>query len=198
MPNEYLWSQLSGPLAQSLIDSIEVCESDIDSIFEYFYGLSIDTAEENELVFIGLIIGVPWPTAPAGTFDDSVLIFGESGSLGTVIDPNQGLGDIEAGRGGLWRGTSDVSTQKMPIGKYRLLLKAIARLKWGRLSFATMDEVIAVFSYNYVYLWDLSTPTDIHISVSAADISAGDLFILQKIFDRFSIDPYIEISRGTL
>lgn len=198
MANEYLWTQLSGPLAQSLIDAIEACESEVDSILEYFYGLSIDTADTNELVFIGLIIGVPWPTAPAGTFDDSVLIFGESGSLGTVIDPNQGLGDLETGRGGLWRGTSDIAVQKMPIAKYRLLLKAIAKLKWGRLSFSTMDEVIAVFSHTYVYLWDLSTPTDIHINVSSADISAGDLFILQKIFDRFAIDPYIEVSRGTL
>ncbi len=198
MLNEFLWSQLSGPLAQSIIDAIEYCDTDINPIVNYFLNLSIDTANEEELIIIGLLIGVPWPTAPMGTFDDSVFVFGEPGLSEMVIDFTRGFGDTETGRGGVFRESSYVSSQKMPISKYRMLLKAISKLKWGSLSFTVMDEVISVFSLNYIYLWDLATPTDIHIKVSSIDIFAGDLFILQKIFDRFAIDPYIEVSRGTI
>jgi hypothetical protein len=198
MLNEFLWSQLSGPLVQSLINAIENCDHDIDPILDYFYELTIDTASDEELIIIGLLIGVPWPTAPAGTFDDTVLILGPAGSLGVVIDRFRGLGDRGTGLGGIFQGSSAVSSQIMPVAKYRLLLKAIARMKLKGLSFTVMDEIVSIFSSSYVYLWDLSGATDIHIKVSSLDVSAGGMFILQKIFDRFSTDPYIEISRGTI
>lgn len=198
MLNEFLWSQLSGPLVQSLINAIQNCDHDIDLILDYYYDLSIDTASEDDLLIIGLLLGIPWPTAPSGTFDDSVLVFGDAGDLGVVIDYTRGLGDRETGLGGILRGSSYVSSQIMPAAQYRLLLKAIAKLKLRGLSFVVMDEIVSVFADTYEYLWDLSCPTDIHVKMSSTEVSAGEQFILQKIFDRFATDPYIEVSRGTI
>jgi hypothetical protein len=198
MLNAFLWSQLSGPLVQSVINAIENCDHDIDPILDYFYGLSIDTASDDELIIIGLLIGVPWPTAPSGTFDDSLFVFGEDGDLGEVIDFTRGFGDRETGRGGILVGSSYVSSQIMPVAQYRLLLKAIAKLKLKGLSFVVLDEIVSIFAETYVYLWDLSSPTDIHVKISSTEVSAGEQFILQKIFDRFATDPYIEVSRGTV
>jgi hypothetical protein len=198
MLNEFLWSQLSGPLAQDTINAIQACDTDTNPILEYFYDLSIDEASEAELTILGLLIGIPWPTAPSGTFDDNVFIFGAAGSLGSVIDYNRGFGSLSTGRGGVFRGSSYIASQKLPIGSYRQLLKAIAKLKWTGLSFAAIDAIVSSFTLNYVYLWDLAAPTDLHIKVSSAAVSPGGLFIMQRIFDRFSTDPYIEVSRGTI
>jgi len=148
--NQYLAKQFSGTLVQSQIDATQAEYAKADSMLSYWHDLTIDTADENDLVSIGYLVGYPWPTAPTGTLDANAFKFGASGSYPTVS--TIGLSTIGSLVGGILTSSLPSVNNKVPITVYRQLLKAIAFAKWNGLSYETIDAIAASFgTLNYSY-----------------------------------------------
>lgn len=148
----YLAKQFSGTLAQNTINAVLNQYQQSDPLLDYWYNLSIDTADVDELKMIGYLVGYLWPTSPSGTFDDRVFTLGSAASYPT-IDTNHGLSGIDSISGGLLSTNSTSVGQLIPIEIYRSLLKAIAYAKYYGLSYQSIDNIVKSFgNLNYVYV----------------------------------------------
>jgi hypothetical protein len=198
--------------------------------------LSIASANATELATIGGIIGYPWPTAPADTFDDNNFIFGSAASFPTISGLNGFAGVSSPGIGGLFSSATPAVGNLIPIGFYRLLLTEVAFLKYNGLSMVIIDRICHVFGQEYTILqvgsagnWltlgaaadfpnssdmqglsGVSPPYDVQggkffgVGINDSDIfvqfqtqiGAGYLYIIQQLFNRFTVAPQVFVSQG--
>jgi len=150
MSSNYLAKQLSGPLAQGTMQTVEDQYALSDPIISYWYGLNIDNAASAELTAIGYLVGLPWPSAPLGTFDTNSFIIGTSASY--PQSSYRGLSGVGLLTGGPLASDATSTAGLMPITSYRILLKAFAYLKWYGLSWVSIDKIAASFgTLNYAY-----------------------------------------------
>lgn len=148
--NQYLANQFSGELVQLLINTICDEWNINDQIADYYYNINIDNALAYDLYNIGLLIGLPWPSAPASTFDGTAFIFGTVDTF-PVIDYQQGFGTIsDLTIGGLWTSVTPTDVDLIPINFYRSLLKAFAFAKYNGITIHTIDVLAKVFSEDYL------------------------------------------------
>jgi len=188
MENVYLAKQLSDPIARAL-DSCAIANMGVSDVeLAYMAALSIDTAEADMLGVIGRIVGLPWPTAPEGTFDTNRFTFGSSATFPT-INLNKGFGGIGLLIGGGLGTVSETTSVVMPIGNYRTLLKLVARAKTYGFSLTVFDDLVDLFvDTGYVITWNANHDV---VCTFTPVIDAGPLFIIQKIIDLFAISPKI-------
>ncbi len=152
MADQDLAFQFSGPYSQALVAAVQQ-EIDIRTPdIAYLLGLSIASAGATELATIGGIIGYPWPTAPAGTFDSNNFLFGAAASFPTISGLNGFAGVSSPGIGGLFSSATPAIGNLIPIGFYRLLLTEVAFLKYNGLSMTIIDRICHVFGQLYTIL----------------------------------------------
>ena len=146
----YLAKQLSGPLAQATISTVQAQYALSDPIISYWYGLSIDTSSDADLVGIGYLVGLPWPSAPSGYFSSVSFLLG-SASLYPKASPT-GLSGTSLPQGGILASDSSGSTVLIPSGSYKILLKAYAYMKYYGLNWVSIDKIASSFgTLNYSY-----------------------------------------------
>ena len=149
MASKYLASQLSGPLAQSVIGAQEYDYSLKDNALSYYQNISIDSALENDLTNIGLWIGMPWPTAPASLIAGNVFLFGTSSTF-PHVNNSIGFGTTSnPSIGGLFTSLSANDSSYIPIDKYRALLKWFAWFKRNGFTIESIDRAANIFSTHY-------------------------------------------------
>ncbi len=199
--NQFLATQLSGALAQTVIDSACSEYDLVEEIALYLATISIDTAQAQELAFIGLWMGLPWPTADITIFEGIDLTFGDISDFPTY-DPQKGFGDLDNQTiGGLWASLTPSDVQRIPTEKYRLILKIWAIAKANGISIHTIDVIAKVFSDDYTislgvripFLFDEGdTPTidPLHGFSDLTLTTGGDLV--------FGSDPDIIVSTGDI
>ena len=168
-----------------------------DTTLAYWYNLSIDTAQSNELAFIGYLVGYPWPSAPGGTFTTGAFQFGSSAAF-PVTDASHGFGSAASfpdGTGGLLTSVYPNGSQLIPATNYALMLKAIAYLKWNGLTYKSIDYVTSLFWANYTFTIPYST-FDIEITltaIGAVHATPALTWQLNTIFAIFTTDPQIVV-----
>lgn len=153
MLNKYLAPQFSGTEVQLLINTICDEYNLPEAIANYFRAINIDNAEPDDLYNIGLWIGLPWPTASALVFSGEAFTFGNVADapeynnligFGTITDPTIG---------GLFASVNPADTERIPIDKYRLVLKGFAYAKYHGITIHTIDVLAKSFSDNYLIGW---------------------------------------------
>lgn len=151
MSDIFLAKQLSGPLAQGTISALENFYSYSDAILSYWYGLSISTASDADLTSIGYLVGLPWPSAPSGTFSNNSFTLGSALSYPT-IDAVHGFSGVSVSTGGYLSSALPSSNNLVPDPVYRHLLAAVAIIRWSGISWSTIDLIASSFGIlNYIY-----------------------------------------------
>lgn len=150
MLNKYLAPQFSGTEVQLLINTICDEYNLPEAIANYFRNINIDNALADDLYNIGLWIGLPWPTADPIIFTDNVFTFGHVEDF-PEYKPLTGFGSVfNPTIGGLFSSLNPAETERIPIDKYRVLLKAFAYAKYHGITLHTIDVLAKVFSDTYL------------------------------------------------
>ena len=201
--NSNVSSSFSGPYAQGLINALQQEWSQPlngvsrDGILIYWYNLSLDTAQPNELSFIGYLIGYPWPSAPALTFTGGNFTFGRAVDYpltSTTLGFGSAVNYPNGPPGGFLGSVFPITGGNLiPQWAYAKMLKAIAYLKFNGLSLRTIDIATNMLWSSY-YINQGYAPHDIKIDLSGG-AAVSDAWMVQAVFDFFTTDPYIFIAR---
>jgi len=147
--NQYLANQFSGNLAQATINSFLASFQEYDSALAYLSSLSIDTATTGELENIGLLVGLPWPTVPAGYINDNGFQLG-SYLLFPETEPDHGVGALDGSSGGHLGSVFNNVGDLIPEALYRTILKAYAVLKYENITIHSIDVMCAAIGMGYM------------------------------------------------
>lgn len=147
--NEYLANQFSGNLAQATINALQSSYEQYDSALAYLASLSIDTATTGELENIGLLVGLPWPTVPAGYINDNGLQLG-SYLLFPETDPDHGVGALDGSSGGHLGSVFNNVGDLIPELLYRQILTAYAILKFENITIHSIDVMCSAIGTGYM------------------------------------------------
>lgn len=185
--------QFSGPYVQTFMTAVSGHIARRIAVMEYFYNLTLQNADSDRLIFLGGVIGFPWPSAPAGTFNDNSFIFGSAASFPTINNLN-GFGTFfNPAIGGLLSSALGVIGNFIPISKYQQLLAIAAQIKFNGLTLANIDAICQLFGPKYTI--NFSAVGDILI-VYQTVIGASNIFLCQTIFTWYAVDPQIFVSQG--
>jgi hypothetical protein len=147
--NQYLANQFSGNLAQAVINALQSSYEQYDSALAYLTSLSIDTATTGELENIGLLVGLPWPTVPAGYINDNGFQLG-SYLLFPETDPDHGVGSVSGSTGGHLGSVFNNVGDLIPEALYRTILKAYAILKYENITIHSIDVMSNAIGIGYM------------------------------------------------
>lgn len=151
MKRNYYPSQMNGKVISSFGEAQERQLNDAESIQEYLYRLSIDTANETEIENIGRIIGYMRPLVPQGFNAENIFLLG---GLPLEIDESIGLAQSYATTGGRLSTVTKTQTGFMELGLYRQLLKSIAVLKRYGITLKSVDMIASVINKEYSIEFD--------------------------------------------
>lgn len=207
----------NGPVATTYIKTIQaelgfapsgISPSKHYNILEYFYSLSIDTANSfgisgsGELASIGYLIGYPWPSVFAADFAGNFQFI-----PATSFPGSNTLIGFSSAASGITYGTF-ISANPAQIGQYvnvpvyRQILKFIAQIKWNGFSIPAVDILISNvlkylgYSLNNAYTINYTTNNDIVINfnIATTNIGVGWLYVLQLVFNRVCTIPTVNLS----
>lgn len=183
--------QFSGPYVQAFVTAVQNQLDKNQWIIDYIATLSIDTADDTRIMTIGGIIGMPWPSAPSSAFDEAGFTFGVAAAF-PLIDTAHGFAPHDGSYGGLFSSVFPTVGNLIPISAYRQLLKAVAKLKHDGLTLVTIDGICQLFGNNYTITFGPGV-NDSDIYITWTLITAGNLWLLQTIFDKFTTAPQVFI-----
>lgn len=190
--------QLSGPLISTVVDGVSYQINRMVPYLNYLKSISLDTALDTDLETIGFIIGFIRPLVPNEVILEKLFKF--SNYLVAPSFSETGFGAVDGSiQGGNFSELGEVlDTNKLPLTQYRFLLKAVARLKWNKLSLVSVDKVCKLFhtDYDITFL----TSHDILIvfkdSVTGTKISLTNLYTANLVFEViFNVTPRITCAR---
>jgi hypothetical protein len=194
--NDFLCKRLNGPYAQSTINGIQSSYEDTYALINYFYNLSIDTANEKELEEIGKIIGLLRPFVPSEyIIDNAFIFFGIQQSGARIFDVNHGFSSLEHPENGGRLVSVNSATIKLPLDIYRQILKKFAYIKYNGLTFTSLDYLLSISGANYEFSWNEFH--DIVITIDSA-VSVIFLYMYRKIFEFFATQPLILLQITTM
>lgn len=187
-PNKYYPKQMNGPVISAFGEARDNRFMQTDSIIEYLYTLSLDTAKETELENLGRIIGYTRPLVPEGFNQENVLLLG---TLPLTTDESIGLSDINAEVGGQLTSVELDETNFMALGTYRKFLKNVAIIKRYGITIYTIDRVASLFSDKYEISWQENGDIEIHYN---ENIGYKNIWILTQLFFRMATAPQVIIT----
>lgn len=188
--DKYYPKQMNGAVISAFgaAGSKEFSES--ESIQNYLYNLSIDTASETELENIGRIIGYIRPVVPEGFNEENVLLLG---GLPLEKDLNIGLSTVGEALGGQLSTITKSETSFMELGTYRKFLKSIAILKRYGITLVSVDSIVSVISKEFSISFNDDKDIIVHFNKS---IGYKNIWILTQIFYRITTEPQVLITSG--
>ncbi len=186
--HKYLPSQFTGPLLNSFAHAVEAEFMDAKTIENYLKNISINTAEEEELENIGLLIGFPRPLVPDTFTLENILILG---TLPLGYDTESGLSEINSQVGGELSTIKVESGNYLALGSYRKLLKNVAYIKRYGITLKAVDAIAQSVDSNYSISFDENN--DIKI-VYERSIGYKNVWLLTNLFYRFATEPQVLIS----
>ncbi len=209
----------NGPIVTSYVKAIQAelgfSPSGINSskhyaIMEYFYNLSIDTANSfgilgsGELASIGYLVGFPWPSVFGADFGNNFQFISAATFPGT--NPYVGFSDATNGI------TYGVFTSAIPaqagvyvsIPIYRQILKFVAAIKWNGFTIPAIDVLMAgILDYlglplanGYRISYVSNNDISIVFNVASDNIGVGWLYVLQLAMNRVTTVPQVSLSIG--
>lgn len=187
-PNRLYPRQMNGPVLSANGMAVDAEFADAQSIEDYLYGLSIDTAKDTELDTIGLLIGYPRPVVPEGFNAENILLLG---TLPLQTDEEIGLASVNVQIGGELSTVVPDETNYMPTNTYRKFLKSIAQLKRYGITLKSVDLIAKNISDDYEI--EIDENADIIINFQE-NIGFKNLWILTQLFYRIATEPQVLIS----
>jgi hypothetical protein len=209
----------NGPIATTYIKSIQAelgfapsgtNPSKHYAIMEYFYNLSIDSANSfgilgsGELASIGYLVGFPWPSVFGAEFGNNFQFISEASFPGT--NPSIGFSDATLG---ITYGTftSAIPAQAgvyVSIPIYRQLLKFVAAIKWNGFTIPAIDLLMSnILNYlglplsnGYRILYVANNDISIVFNIANDNIGVGWLYVLQLAMNRVTTVPQVSLSIG--
>ena len=183
--------QMNGPVINSFMQAMGENLDPADQINSYLDGLSIETAQEEELENIGRIIGYPRPLMPAGFKDEKTFILGV---LPLEQDVQKGLASVSTMIGGELCGVNDLISVYMDLPTYRKALVIMAKIKAYGLTLSSIDNIASLVNENYELLWTNKGDITIHYINS---IGFARVWVLSLLFYRIATAPQVLVTSGS-
>ena len=187
-PNRLYPRQMNGPVISANGMALDAEFADAETIENYLYNLSIDTANDTELDNIGLLIGYPRPVVPEGFNAENILLLG---TLPLQSDSQIGLSEVGTEIGGELSTVVPDETNYMNTGTYRKFLKSIAVLKRYGVTLKSVDLIAKNVTLNYELTF--TAKGDISIDFQE-DIGFKNIWILTQLFYRIATEPQVLIT----
>lgn len=187
-PNRLYPRQMNGPVISANGMALDAEFADAETIENYLYNLSIDTANDTELDNIGLLIGYPRPVVPEGFNAENILLLG---TLPLQSDSQIGLSEVGTEIGGELSTVVPDETNYMNTGTYRKFLKSIAVLKRYGVTLKSVDLIARNVTLNYELTF--TAKGDISIDFQE-DIGFKNIWILTQLFYRIATEPQVLIT----
>ncbi|MBR5008824.1 MAG: hypothetical protein IKY09_07650 [Methanocorpusculum sp.] len=185
--SKYLPKQMNGPVINSVMAGLEQRLEDSETIKDYLYNLSIQTAQETELENIGKIIGYPRPLVPEGFDQENVFLFT---TLPMEQDTLAGFSEVDSEIGGRLTSVQSSVTNYMSIGLYRKFLDKVAYIKRYGITIYSVDQIAKLIDNDYTISWDASESIELNFN---NPIGFKNLWILQNLFSRFATIPQVYV-----
>lgn len=188
--SKYVPKQMNGPIINAFFSAVENELKDANSIINYLKGLSIASANEDELESIGCIIGYPRPLVPEGFNAENTMLLG---SLPLTQDELIGLSIIDSEIGGRLSTVDTSESSFMALGDYRKILAKIAEIKRYGITLKCVDDIVSTVSRNYTISWD--EYGDINVNFTD-NIGYKNVWLLTQLFYRICTAPQVLILSG--
>ena len=191
LANKYYPKQMNGSVISAFGQARDDNFSNAETIEDYLYNLSIDTADETELENIGRIIGYVRPLVPEGFESENILIFG---TTPIESDFDIGLSTVDSTLGGLLSSVAETETGFMSLGLYRKFLKSMAILKRYGVTLYSIDQIVSLVDSDYTIKWDENSDIVVQFNNS---IGYKNIWVLTKIFYKIATEPQVLITSGS-
>lgn len=182
--------QMNGPVINAFMKALGENLGPADQIDSHLQGLSIATAQEQELESIGKIIGYPRPLMPAGIINENTFVLG---TLPLQQDAQKGLASVATMIGGELSGINDLVSVYMPMPTYRRSLIIMARIKAYGLTLENIDKIASLINANYEITWTQQGDVTIHYTDA---IGFARVWVLSQLFYRIATAPQVLVTSG--
>lgn len=186
--NKYYPKQMNGAVISAFGQARDDEYNDANTIEQYLYQLSIETANETELENIGKLIGYPRPLVPEGFVTENLFLFGD---LPIKQDMFTGFADLNGVNGGELSSLEKSESSFMSLGMYRKFLTYIAIIKRYGITIYAIDKIASIFGITYELSW--SANGDINLNFTQT-LGYKNLWILTQLFYRFATAPQVIIT----
>ncbi len=188
--SRFLPGQMNGPVINSVMAGLEDRLKDSETIIDYLYKLSIQTAQEDELETIGCIVGYPRPLVPEGFNQENVLVLG---TLPLTTDELDGLATIDSEVGGRFTSVKKSDSDYMSLGLYRRFLDKVAYIKRYGITIYSIDQIARLVSNDYTIEWNENHDIVLNFGTN---IGFKNIWILSSLFYRLCTIPQVIITTG--
>lgn len=182
--------QMNGPVINSVMQALGENLDPADQIDSYLQGLSIATAQEQELESIGKIIGYPRPLMPAGLVDENTFVLG---TIPLAVDYLKGLSSVNTMLGGELSGVNELVSVYMSLPIYRRALVVMARIKAYGITLENIDKIASLINENYELEWTEYGDVTIHYT---ENIGFARVWVLSRLFYRIATCPQVLVTSG--
>ena len=182
--------QMNGPVINSFMQALGENLAPADEINSHLKGLSIATAQEQELESIGKIIGYPRPLMPAGLVDENTFVLG---TLPIATDYLKGLSSVSSMLGGELAGVNELVSVYMSLPIYRRALVIMARIKAYGLTLENIDKIASLVNEDYDLSWTDEGDVTIHYT---ENIGFSRVWVLSRLFYRIATAPQVLVTSG--
>lgn len=187
----YLPKQMNGSLVNGVMQTLDGRLSEADSIIDYLYNLSIESAQQTELENIGCIVGYPRPLVPEGFESENVFILT---SLPMEQDISIGFSAVLGEIGGRLTSIETSDTGYMELGMYRKFLDKVAYIKRYGVTLYSVDKIAELIDDDYTI--EYTENADLQVTF-AKNIGFKNVWILTNLFYRLATEPQIIIISGS-
>ena len=187
----YLPKQMNGFLVNGVMQTLDGRLSAADSIIDYLYNLSIESAQQTELENIGCIVGFPRPLVPEGFEQENVFILT---SLPMEQDMSIGFSAVLGEIGGRLTSIETSDTDYMELGMYRKFLDKVAYIKRYGVTLYSVDKIAELIDDDYTI--EYTENADLQVTF-AKNIGFKNVWILTNLFYRLATEPQIIIISGS-
>ena len=182
--------QMNGPVINSFMQALGENLVPADEIDSHLQGLSIATAQEQELESIGKIIGYPRPLMPAGLADENTFVLG---TIPLAVDYLKGLSSVSTMLGGELSGVNELVSVYMSLPIYRRALVIMARIKAYGLTLENIDKIASLINEDYDLSWTDEGDVTIHYT---ENIGFSRVWVLSRLFYRIATCPQVLVTSG--
>ena len=187
----YLPKQMNGSLVNGVMQTLDGRLSAADSIIDYLYNLSIESAQQTELENIGCIVGFPRPLVPEGFEQENVFILTP---LPMEQDMSIGFSAVLGEIGGRLTSIETSDTDYMELGMYRKFLDKVAYIKRYGVTLYSVDKIAELIDDDYTI--EYTENADLQVTF-AKNIGFKNVWILTNLFYRLATEPQIIIISGS-
>ena len=187
---KYLANQLNGRFISLLFDEFTRPFYGLDKNLSQIFNLSLKTAKEGNLDYLGDIAGVKRPLIPQSlTNPNTFEFFKDPESSSSLKDSDKGFSAISEQGGGRFLSISEQNANYISDADFSKYIEGFCYLKWNGFSWEAINHLTNIFADNAsIYVNDSTSD----ILVLAQGETQPARYLLELIFEEFALAPQIE------